>query len=156
MSIWTSLRMIKDKAYNGEYHLYDNERIRPGWVGIQWHGRTLGSIRRIPKPPLGGSDADWTLLKPSVDLLHKVFPNVKERSVSCYELVMAFQKESPDGAIIIKAAIRNSSTDEIVLLTAYNRVPPTATKYSITDGWYVLTSDMIAPAIFWHTLDKMC
>jgi hypothetical protein len=68
---------------------------------------------------------------------------------------MSFMKNGPDDVIIIKAAIQHKETDDIVLLTAYNKNPPTAAKDSITDGWYVLTSDMIAPAIFWDTLDRV-
>jgi hypothetical protein len=152
---WTSLRQIKDSAYNGEYHLFDGERIRPGWVGTQWTGRTLESIRKIPKPELGGSDSDWTLMSSSMNTLQIVFPKTKSHSVDDYRLLMSFMKNGPDDVIIIKAAIQHKLTDDVVLLTAYNKNPPTAAKDSITDGWYVLTSDMIAPAIFWDTLDRV-
>lgn len=56
------------------------------------------------------------------------------------------------GKITIKAAFRNRTTGDIVLLTGTNRLPTEKNVPALVDGWYTYTADMVAPAIFWDIL----
>lgn len=154
MNTWTSFRPLKARQYSGEYQLFDGRRRRPGFVKIQWSGRSRSDIAALPKPDAVHDDW-WEVLEPSETLLHRLFPRDGVHPVGDYELLFAIQSTDrmpawrSKGAKILKGVLRDR-TGYIVLLTSHSRPPALAHQSSVDGKWFVLKADTIAPALFWR------
>lgn len=154
MSIWTSFRPLKERQYAGEYQLFDGRRQRPGFVKIQWSGRTRTDIAAMPKPEPVHDDW-WEVVEPTEAVLQRLFPRDGVHAIGDYELLFAIQSTAamPEwrskGATILKGVLRDRA-GSIVLLTSHSRPPTLAHRPSVGGGWFVLKADTIAPALFWR------
>ena len=155
-TMWKSFRPLQDKQYIGEYQLFDGHRIRPGFVKVQWQGRTYNDIAQLVKPAADVERENWwCVVEPSDSLLRRLFPTTKGYSVTNYELLYCIQSTAQmpawrnKGATILKGVLKDKRTNTIVLLTSHSVKPSLKSVPSVSDGWYVLTADTIAPPLLW-------
>jgi hypothetical protein len=155
MSFIPYLRPLK-MYHNKEYHAYVSEGL---YIVGKWHwtGRDAAFWRRLPAIPVEVEDRaiGYTPAFATVETQKRVWPRDSGYDPSEFTFVGSPINKiytNGTGKITIKAAFRNRTTGDIVLLTGTNRLPTEKNVPALVDGWYTYTADMVAPAIFWDIL----
>lgn len=156
-----TFRPLKDARYTicNECHIFDGipspAHWRPGAIGIQWSGRSLGFLQSLlvslPADTAVGASL-WHAAPQSDETLARVFPKDDgKHALVDYTLLFAFQTGTASGTVVLKAAAQHRASGDVVLLTSQN-TPMTERHYAATaDDWYVWRADMIAPPLFWRS-----
>jgi hypothetical protein len=111
--------------------------VREGSEGID----AVGANRRFP---------------PQEHLL-RLTPDTKTGNATQWTVIMVWKKIKPNGGICYKGALRNTTTNEIALITAINTVAVSTYNHNMVNShdpeYKICRCKMIAPLCFWDELN---
>ena len=87
----------------------------------------------------------------------RVIPNTTTGNKNEWKVILMMKKETDDGEIWLKSALRNTATQEIALMTSTNSIDNITRRNhrhckSHDPDWFIGQYRMSAPAIFWKEL----
>jgi hypothetical protein len=101
---------------------------------------------------------DGYVLEPSTqEHLSRLIPDTKTGNASQWTVIMVWKKIKPNGGICYKGALRNTTTNEIALITAIDTVAASIYNHNMVNShdpeYKICRCKMIAPLCFWDELN---
>ncbi len=94
---------------------------------------------------------------PPQEHLLRLTPDTKTGNASQWTVIMVWKKIRPKGGICYKGALRNTSTNEIALITAIDGVAASVYNHNTVNShdpeYKICRCKMIAPLCFWDELN---
>ena len=140
---------LKSNSIPNEYYFGD----LPGTLQYTLKEDDIKGLEVPDNDDLRGFNIDYHTL----DNKLRVIPNTTSGNKNEWKLILIMKKETDDGEIWLKAALRNTTTQEIALMTSTNssdNLTKRGNRYCVSHDpdWYIGRYRMSAPAIFWKEL----